>query len=380
MDVRTAIAEVVAGRGLAEGQAEALFGELLGGRLEEAGIAGLLAAVQARVTEDGRERFRGATVDELVGAARVMRRHVTRVPFEAGAGEVVLDTCGTGGAAKLFNVSTAAAIVAAAAQPDERVSGVKRVVVAKHGNRSRTGRGSAEVLAALGVNVDASVEVQARCLRECGVCFCFAIHHHPAMRFAAGARKAVGGATMFNVLGPLTNPAGARHQVIGVYEQSLVSRVAGALARLGAEGAMVVHGVDAEGGMDEMGVTGETVVGVVGKAKGSKRQAQSSNDGGEDRVEMGVVRARELGVGVGSRVGLVAADVGESAAMVRGALTAGSDDAAARIVRMNAAAGLLVCGAAAGMEQGLELAREAVESGRALRVLEELRTLSRESA
>jgi anthranilate phosphoribosyltransferase len=148
------------------------------------------------------------TSDEILGAAQVMRKHVDRVPCARNSDQIV-DTAGTGGAPKTFNVSTAAAIIAAAA-------GSPSIAVAKHGNRSRTGRGSAEVLEALGVNVHANRESQARCLDEIGLCFCFAIHHHPATRHVMPVRQALGFATIFNLLGPLTNPAGARRQLVGV--------------------------------------------------------------------------------------------------------------------------------------------------------------------
>ncbi|MCA9287057.1 MAG: anthranilate phosphoribosyltransferase, partial [Phycisphaerales bacterium] len=223
---------------LSEPDAEFLFDSMFGGQLDQAQIAGVLALMAAR----------GPTPDEVVGAARAMRRHVTPIP--ARHPESIIDTCGTGGAPKTFNVSTAAAIVAAGA-------GAR---VAKHGNRSRTGRGSAEVLAALGVNVDASPEVQARCLDEAGVCFCFAIHHHPATRHATPVRKALKFPTIFNVLGPLTNPARASRQVIGVYDEGLVPLMAQALARLGCVRAMVAHSRD---GLDEVSITAPTLVATV---------------------------------------------------------------------------------------------------------------------
>jgi anthranilate phosphoribosyltransferase len=176
-----ALATLVQGRSLEENDAEAFFGALLAGEVPEAAIGAALALIQSR----------GPAVAELTGAARVMRRHVSPVPVgELGDGAVLIDTCGTGGAPKTFNVSTAAAIVAAGALGvlGERDGLVKRVCVAKHGNRSRTGRGSAEVLAGLGVNIDASPEAQGRCLREAGVCFSFAIHHHPRDAVRDGAQ------------------------------------------------------------------------------------------------------------------------------------------------------------------------------------------------
>ena len=189
---------------------------------------------------------RTPTPDELLGAARVMRRHVDKVVAEA-ASEDIVDTAGTGGAPKTFNVSTAAAIVAAAAG----------AIVAKHGNRSRTGRGSAEVLKKLGVNVDAPRDVQARCLDETGVCFCFAIHHHPATRHVMPVRLALGVPTIFNLLGPLTNPAGAKRQLMGVYHRRFLEPIAEALAELGAIRAIVMHSAD---GLDEISIAAPTTI------------------------------------------------------------------------------------------------------------------------
>ncbi|MEC9373898.1 MAG: anthranilate phosphoribosyltransferase, partial [Planctomycetota bacterium] len=228
---------LVGGARLTESEAESAFERILTGGADEAQIGAMLALI----------RSRGATTDELVGAARAMRRFVTRVPTE-GLEEigVLIDTCGTGGAAKTFNVSTVAAIIAAAAR------GERRVIVAKHGSRSRTGRGSAEVLERLGVNVAAGTDAQRKCLEEIGVCFCFAIHHHPAMRYAAGPRASLGFPSIFNLVGPLTNPAMAPRQLMGVYDAALVEQIAEAHLRLGAERAMVVHGLD---GLDELTTT-----------------------------------------------------------------------------------------------------------------------------
>ena len=187
--MQTILAQLLSGRPLSEAEARRAFELILGGQANESQVGAMLALMAARAP----------TIDEIVGGAQVMRAHVTRVPVP-DAGPPLLDTCGTGGAPKTFNISTAAALVIAGATPDVGAAGVRRVLVAKHGNRSRSGRGSAEVLAALRVNVDASAEVQARCLREAGVCFSFAIHHHPAVRHAAGARRSLGFATVFNVL------------------------------------------------------------------------------------------------------------------------------------------------------------------------------------
>lgn len=331
---------LVGGGTLSAGQAEGLFESLLTGSLDDAQTAGVLALLQAR----------GVTVEEIVGAARVMRRHVTPVPFEARDGEVLIDTCGTGGAPKTFNVSTAAAIVAAS------VDGVR---VAKHGNRSRTGRGSAEVLEALGVNVNASPELQGRCLEEAGVCFCFAIHHHPAMKHAIGPRRSLGFPTIFNVLGPLTNPAGAERQLIGVYDAKFLPLVGEALARLGAVRAIVAHSED---GLDELSTTAP--VRLMHVEPGGTRQ---------ERVD-----AAELGL---QRVGLddlQARDVEDSARIVR-EVVAGTAGAHRDIVLLNAGAALLVAGAAPGLAEAVSKAAEAVDSGRARATLETLVRVSQKT-
>lgn len=348
MEITSLLARLLRNGVLSVEESEWLFEELLSGRLAEAQIGAVLSLIQSR----------GACVEELVGAARVMRRHVAPVPFSPAPGPatVLVDTCGTGGAPKTFNISTAAAIIAAAASPHNE-GGALRVCVAKHGNRSRTGRGSAEVLATLGVNVDAPVEVQARCLAGAGVCFCFAIHHHPAMRHAAGPRRALGFPTIFNLLGPLTNPAGATRQLIGVYADELVEPVAQTLARLGAERALVVHGLD---GLDEISTTGPTRMAVV--------------EGG--RVMFLDLDARALGVPPATIADLAVADVAESARAVREILE-GRSGPRRDIAVLNAAGALLVAGAAADWPAGLRAAAAAIDSGRAAATLARLVELSR---
>ncbi len=335
MEITRALSDLLAGATLSAETMEQVFEDLLAGKLAEAQIAALLTLIQAR----------GATVDELVGAARVMRRHATPVECEPPPGAVVIDTCGTGGAPKTFNISTAAAIVVAAAAPG-------RVLVAKHGNRSRSGRGSAEVLAQLGVNVDAGPDVQAKCLREAGVCFCFAIHHHPAARHAAPARKALGFPTLFNILGPLTNPARASRQLIGIYRPELVDLEAEALARLGAERAMVVHGLD---GMDEISTTAPTKIAHV---EGPKVRVEEF-----DAARIGVARAS---------LDDLRADTLEQAAEVMRAAIGGAPGPARDIVALNAGAAIFVAGAAPDIAAGMAMAREATESGAADRALAEL--------
>lgn len=336
MDPRDCIQVLTRGESLTEQAAEELFGAMLAGQLEDSVIGAVLALIAAK----------GPSVEELTGAARVMRANVAPVPFEASADERLIDTCGTGGAPKTYNISTAAALIAAS------VESPVRVVVAKHGNRSRTGRGSAEVLAELGVGVDAGPELQAKCLREAGVCFCFAIHHHPAMRHAGPARRALGVPTIFNALGPLTNPAGASRQLIGVYDERLVELVAQTLVRLGADRAMVVRGED---GLDEVTTTTRTNVAEIEDA----------------RVRMGWVDPDDLGLPRPTLDQLGAPTVGEAAGVIRSVL-AGEPGPKRDIALLNASAALVVAGAAEGLAEGMGLSAEAVDSGRAAKTLQTL--------
>lgn len=346
-EIHDILKRLVAGDRLGQHEAEAVFETLLDGGLDDAQIGALLAVIQAR----------GASVDELVGGARAMRRHVTPVAAPVEPGEVLIDTCGTGGAAKTFNISTAAAILVAAVKP---TTDIRRVLVAKHGNRSRTGRGSAEVLAALGVNIEAPPEVQSRCLREAGVCFSFAMKHHPAMRHAAGPRRSVGFPTIFNLLGPLTNPAGTDRQLLGVYAPELVDPIAGALARLGSVRAVVVHGA---GGLDECSTLGPNRVAWV--------------ENGETRSD--TLDPALLGITPPAMDDLRAHDLEHGAALVREVLD-GVPGPRADIVRYNAAVACVVAGAAVDIKDGWARAGEAIDSGRARGVLDTLIACSSEPA
>jgi len=343
-DIHALFTSLLEGRDLTEQQSESLFEALLTGSLDGAQIAGVLALMQAK----------GPSVDELIGAARVMRRHVTPVPFETPGGASLIDTCGTGGAPKTFNISTAAAILAASA---EAPSGRPRAIVAKHGNRSRTGRGSAEVLAELGVNLDATPEQQAACLAEVGVCFSFAVRHHPAMKHAVGPRKSLGFPTIFNLLGPLTNPAGAKRQLIGVYAPHLGPLVAGALAGLGAERAIVAHGDD---GLDELTTCDTTRLSHV---EGGAVREESF-----DSVSIGVQRSTHEALRVGSAT--------ESAELIRRILSPEGAGPAGDIAHLNAAAALVVAQTAASLEEGFEMSRAAASSGRAGETLRALGAIS----
>lgn len=343
MDIRDILEKLVNGQILSESDAESVFHALLDGSLEQAQIGALLSLIQSR----------RPAISELVGAARVMRTHVTPVPISPRPDQVLIDTCGTGGAPKLFNISTVAAIIAAAAggAPD-----APRILVAKHGNRSRTGRGSAEALGELGVNIDATPESQARCLEQAGVCFCFAIHHHPAMRHASGPRRALGFRTIFNLLGPLTNPAGATRQLIGVYAEEMVEPMAAALATLGAHRAIVAHSHD---GLDELSTAAPTLLAHV--------------EAGSVRTE--VVDAADLGLPRATHDELRIDDL-SGAAHIAHEILRGEPGPRRDIAVFNAAAALLVAGSAQSLEDGIAQAAAAIDSGATARTLERLAAVS----
>ncbi|HUS91278.1 MAG TPA: anthranilate phosphoribosyltransferase [Phycisphaerae bacterium] len=326
---------VLAGRSLTRRQTHAAFGQIMGGQWSEAQIAGLLVALAAK----------GETVEEIAGAAQAMRDCV--VPIETGGADVI-DTCGTGGTGlSTFNISTAAALVAAGA-------GAK---VAKHGNVTHTrASGSANVLAALGVNLDAPPETLARCLAEAGVCFCYAIRHHPAMRHAGPVRKALGVRTIFNLLGPLTNPAAARRQLMGVFDAGLTETIARVLGLLGAERAMVVH---ADDGLDELSTTGPT-------------KLSEWRDG---QVTTRTVRPEDFGLPRATLDDLLADSPEASAAAVRKVL-AGERGPARDIVVLNAAAALAVAGKAESIAEGIVLAEAAIDTGAAAGALAKLVRIS----
>jgi len=306
--------------------------ELLAGQVATADIVRLLTAMNARPVR----------VEELAGFASVMRRQAARV-FRAGEPrmEHLVDTCGTGGKGfGSFNISTAAAIVAAAA-------GAR---VAKHGNRaSHSGSGSADVMEALGVRIDLPVEHFGRAIREIGIGFFFARTAHSAARHAAPARKELGVRTVFNLLGPLTNPAGARAQVVGVPSRELIDLVAETIAELGVEHAFVVHGA---GGLDEISLAGETLVAEI-KGGGVKRFAVTPEDFGVSRAPIDSVRG-------GTAL--------ENAATIRDIL-AGKGGPPRDIVIVNAAAALVAANVATNFLDGARLATAALTSGAAKRKL-----------
>jgi anthranilate phosphoribosyltransferase len=332
---RTILETVVGGADLSRAQARAIFTKLMDGELSEVRIAGLLLALATK----------RASIDEIAGAAQAMREHAVRI--ETG-GLDVIDIVGTGGTGiKTFNISTTACFVAAGA-------GAK---VAKHGNVTNTRpSGSANVLQALGVNIEASAEVVSRCLFEAGVCFCYARSCHPAMKFAAPVRKQLPVRTIFNLLGPLTNPAGAKKQVLGIFDADLTEPIAEALGRLGAERAWVVH---ADDGLDEISIASPT------------RISQFRNG----KVTTSVVQPEDFGLRRASLAELRVESPKQSAETVRGIL-AGRAGPQRDIVLLNAAAALAVAGLAEDWPDGIEMANESVDSGKARKALETLVAVS----
>jgi anthranilate phosphoribosyltransferase len=331
-DFRDILLQICRRHDLSEEQSRFAFDHLMSGTATDAQIGGFLVGLAAK----------GSTVDELVGAATVMRSRV--VPIVTASEDILLDTCGTGGDVKgTFNISTAAAIVAAAA-------GVK---VVKHGNRSASGKtGSADVLEALGVKLDSTAEVQSTCLKELNLCFAFARGHHPAMKHVAAARASLGIPTLFNLLGPLTNPAGARHQLIGVFAAELTDRLARVLQRLGSTRAWVVH---AEDGLDEISTTGPTHI-------------SELRDG---TVSSRVIDAADLGLPRASIDDLKVDGVREAAAAIRG-IVDGKPGPMRDIALLNAAAAIVIAGGAGDLPDGLKHAAAAVDSGKAKMVLQQL--------
>jgi anthranilate phosphoribosyltransferase len=336
-DLTPFLKQLLAGEPLSESESRAAFEAIMTGAAHEAEIGALLALLANRLP----------TVDELVGAATVMREKVDRL--ETGLEpDRLLDTAGTGGAPKTFNVSTAAAIVAAGA-------GVK---VAKHGNRSRTGRGSAEVLERLGVDVDAGREAQLRCLEAAGVAFCFAIHHHPAAKHAMPVRKALGFPTIFNLLGPLTSPAGAGRQIMGVYDDRFVRLIAETHARLGTVRALVFHSGD---GLDECSIGAPTHVADVRNGEVTEYEIDPAT----------------LGLRHATIEALQVRDLDHAAALVRDLLENREQGPALDMTLLNAAAAIVASGIEASFADGIGRARETIESGAAAATLGALIEASR---
>jgi anthranilate phosphoribosyltransferase len=329
--IQELLARVLDGHDLTRAEAREAMQEIMRGDATQAQIAGFLVALRAK----------GETADEIAGCAEAMREHV--LPVQPTRDDLV-DTAGTGGDGKsTLNISTAAALVAAAAGAG----------VAKHGNRAASSQtGSADVLEALGFELDLAPERIAQSIDELGFGFMFAQAHHPAMKHAAPVRRELGTRTVFNVLGPLTNPARARAQVVGVYSPGLVRPVAEALAQLGARRAFVVHGA---GGIDELSPVGPNEICEV-------------VDGG---VRERVIDPEELGVARASLDELRGGTPEENAAAIR-RIFAGEQGGARDAVLLNAAGAIAAGGHADDLREGIELARETLDSGAAAARLDEL--------
>ncbi len=326
-------------RDLDADETAAVLAEIMAGNASEVETAGVLVAL----------RTKGETVDELVGLATTMRAFAT--PVKTGREAELIDTAGTGGGRPTFNVSTTAALIAAGAG----------CAVAKHGNRSATGlSGSADVLEALGVRIDLQPEAVARCISEVGFGFMFAPAHHGATRFVVPVRKELAVRTIFNFLGPLTNPAGATRQLIGVSDPTFLDTIAGALARLGARKALVVSSAD---GLDEMSTSGTTRV---------------------VEVDDGHVRAYEIAP---EDVGLTRADPSaitggtpDVNAQTTRRIFAGEKGPARDLAALNAGAAIYVSGRVGSLEEGVRAAEAAIDDGRATAALDNLGSLTRELA
>lgn len=334
-DLTDLLRRVTDGEDLSTSEAQAAFGAFMDGTASPVLMGALLTAL----------RCKGVVATELAGGVRALRGAM--IPVEADDPDGLVDTAGTGGGAiTTFNISTAAALVAAGA-------GIR---LAKHGNRSYSSRsGSADVLEALGVRIDLTPERMGEVLAEAGIVFMFAPLLHPAMRFVGPVRRELRIATLMNLLGPLTNPAGARRQVVGVSDPALVPLVVGGLAELGHRRALVVHGYP---GMDEVSPLGST------------RVAELSGDG----VREYQVTPEELGVPVLPEEGLAGGEPWENAARILGVLEGEDRSSARSAVLLNAAAAIYVGDGAATLHEAVEVAAEAIDSGAARSRLEALRS------
>jgi anthranilate phosphoribosyltransferase len=337
-NLREAFAAALAGRSLEAAEAESAIGELLDGDAPEALVAGFLVAL----------KLKPETAAELTGAARAMRSRARVLDLD-NVGPLV-DTCGTGGdGAGTFNISTGAALVAAAA-------GVR---VAKHGNRAASGLvGAADAIEGLGIRLDLDPAGLRRCLDRAGFCFIFAPEYHPAMARVANLRRALGIRTLFNLLGPLANPAHPSRQVVGVSEPRLIRPMAEALGALGVEHAMVVHGED---GMDEISLSAPTRIAEVHRGSGAIREYEIAPE------EFGLTRADS------GRLKVSSAE--QAVGMLLDAL-AGGKGPAQDVLALNAGAAVYVAGAADSLARGVEAAGKVIASGRALRTIAELRRAS----
>lgn len=329
--IKEAISKVVSGESLSKEEASNTMNEIMSGEATPAQIACFLTAL----------RLKGETIDEITGCATIMREKVTRIQTNT---EILVDTCGTGGdVSHTFNISTIAALVAAGA-------GVR---IAKHGNRAVSSQcGSADVLKALGVNTEADADKVARCIDEAGIGFLFAPMLHPAMKYAIGPRREIGIRTIFNILGPLTNPAGAKSQVLGVYDVGLTEPLAHVLKNLGSRHVFVVHGAD---GLDEITTTDKTFV-------------TELKDG---EVRSFVINPEDFDVTRANKADLIGGTVEENAKIALDILQ-GEKGAKRDVVLLNASAAIVTGGLASDFAEGIRLASESIDSGKAMKKLETL--------
>jgi anthranilate phosphoribosyltransferase len=340
--IKEAINKLIIGKDLDETLMIEVMNEIMTGETTPAQIGAFITAL----------RIKGETIEEISGAAKVMREKSTKISTDVAVseGEVLMDTCGTGGdSSGTFNVSTTTAFVAAGAG----------VPVAKHGNRSVSSLcGSADVLEALGVNLELAPEQVGACVKEVGIGFLFAPMLHGAMKYAIGPRREIGIRTIFNVLGPLTNPAGANVQLLGVYSPDLCEKLAQVLGRLGSKRAMVVCGA---GNVDELTVTGDTEVAELVDGK----------------VRNYVVRPEDVGMQRSRLADLKGGDTAEESAEQLRGLLQGAIGPRRDMLLLNSGAALYVAGKAPGMKSGVELATEVIDSGAALAKLEALISFSK---
>jgi anthranilate phosphoribosyltransferase len=334
--IKEAIGTLVAGKDLTYEEAYFVMGEIMGGEATPAQISAFLTAL----------RLKGETVDEIAGLASVMRAKATPVKITGPA----IDIVGTGGdGAATFNISTAAAFVVAGA-------GLK---VAKHGNRAMSSQcGSADILEALGVKIDLSSDSVVECIENTGIGFMFAQAFHPAMKHAAMVRKEIGIRTVFNILGPLTNPAGVEHILLGVPSEELGQKIAAVLHKLGTMHSLVVYGKD---GLDEISISGKTIIWDVTKEKVSKPYEVSPKDFGFNKADIADVKG---------------GTPQENAAMLTRILGGEKSDLR-NMVLMNAAAALVAANVTTDFKKAVNLAAESIDSGKAKEKLERLVTLSR---
>ncbi len=332
MGIQQAISKISKHENLTQEEAEAAMDDIMGGTATPAQIGGYLMGL----------RMKGETVDEIAGSARSMRRAANHPPVKT---QGVVDTCGTGGdGVGTFNVSTVVAFVVAGAG----------VPVAKHGNRAMSSKsGSADVLGALGVNLNLTPEQAGDCVDSVGIGFLFAPVFHPAMKHAGPVRRELAVRTIFNILGPLTNPAGAKRQLMGVFSSDLTETMANVLCLLGGEAAFVVHG---DGGMDELTTTGPNRV-------------SHLSDG---QVQTYMLDPQTLGFKAAKHSDLLGGDPQQNADIARKILDGTTQDAKRDVVLLNAAAGLVAAGKAADLKAGIAMAANSIDSGAALNKLNAL--------